>query len=226
MNNFVSNTVSNAISFVKNLRLERLFIVALAGFLLLVNTACSQTTASGRGQDEVLRSADTRGAASSSPYKGQARQQRELYDTVQPRKGGMNEYDDDFKQDSANAKARAGDLVNRSKQNLQKRADSPEQFAKNYRSGTPLDERVRNLTEDVTTPAKELGQNLSEGAQKGSQNIKENASNFRKDAPRVVEQAGRNAQEATRGVRESADDFSKGVERAADRASNFAQDRS
>ncbi len=50
----------------------------------------------------------------------------------------MNEYSDDFQQDKGSTSARAEDLINRSKQNLQKRADSPGQYAKNYREGTPL----------------------------------------------------------------------------------------
>ncbi|MGA7934898.1 MAG: hypothetical protein WCA35_15235 [Kovacikia sp.] len=228
MNNLVSNTLSNVISFCKQLRLERFFIAALAGFLLLVNTACSQTSppTSARSNDSILRSADSRGGNSSSPYQGQGKQQRELYDTVQSRKGGMNNYNDDFNQDSASTKAEAKNLINRAKQNLQKRADTPEQFSKNFNSGTPLDERARNLAKDVTAPAKELQQNLSEGADKGVRNIKENTANFREDAPRVVEQAGRNAQGAVNDLRESADDLSKGVQRAAGRAAEFAQDRS
>jgi ElaB/YqjD/DUF883 family membrane-anchored ribosome-binding protein len=228
MTNLVFGTVNTVISFFKQLRLERIFIVAMAGFLLLVNTACSQTSppTSDRSHDSILRSADARGGASSSPYKGQAQQQRELYDTVQPRKGGMNEYDDDFKQDSASTKAKASDLINRSKQNLQKRADSPQQYVKNYREGTPLNERVQNITEDVATPAKQLGENLSEGAEKGPRNVKENAAKFRENAPRVIEQAGRNAQGTAGNIREGAEDLSQGVQKAAGRAAGFAQDRS
>jgi hypothetical protein len=220
MVNFVFSSINRVVSFFKQLRLDRVFVAAMAGFLLLVNTACSQTSppTSDRSHDAILGSANSRGGASSSPYQGQSQQQRELYDTVQPRKGGMNEYDDDFKQDSTSTKAKASDLVNRSKQNLQKRADSTEQYVKNYREGTPLNERVRNITEDVADPAKKLGENLSEGAEKGPRNIKENAAKFRENAPRVVEQAGRNAQGTVDNIREGAEDISKGAQKAAGRA--------
>ncbi len=41
MNNMISHTMNSVTSFLKQFRLERLFVVVLAGFLLLVNTACS-----------------------------------------------------------------------------------------------------------------------------------------------------------------------------------------
>jgi len=222
MKNMISHAMNSVASFLKQFRLERLLVVVLAGFLLLVNTACSSDNSRIARNSDAGRSADARNA-STSPYKGQGQNQRELYDTIQPRKGGMNEYSDDLKQEQESTNARAEDLINRSKQNLQKRVDSPGQYAKNYREGTPLGERVRNITEDVAQPGKELKENLSEGAEKGTRNIKENAAQFSKDAPNVVKQAGRNAQEATEGFREGARDLTKGAQRAVDRAVDAVQ---
>ncbi|HEY9652088.1 MAG TPA: hypothetical protein V6C95_15595, partial [Coleofasciculaceae cyanobacterium] len=107
--------------------------------------------------------------------------------------GGMNDYKDvDPRRDTSAAEAKAKGLVDNARKNLSKRADEPDQYSENYRSGTPLGERIQNLGEDVAESAGELGKGVTKGTQKGLENIKENAQN----APRYIKRTGQETADA------------------------------
>jgi hypothetical protein len=101
----------------------------------------------------------------------------------------MNDYEDvDPRRDTSEAKAKAKALIDNAQRNInEKSVDSREQYVENYRSGTPLGERVKRLGEDIGESAEELAEGASKGTQKGVQNIKENA----QKAPDYVKKAGK-----------------------------------
>jgi len=157
-------------TWLKRIRLDRIVTVFLAGILLFISTACGTTNALAKTADEVRP--EVPGRAVTNTYKG-----------------GMNNYSDvDARRDTSEAKAKAKGLIENAQRNInQKSVDSPDQYADNYRSGTPLGERVRNLGEDIGESAQEVTSGASKGVQKGIQNIKENA----QQAPGYVKQTGK-----------------------------------
>ena len=162
--------MKKVITWLKSIRVDRILTVFLAGVLLFVSTACGSTKVLAKTADEVRQEVPSR--AITNTYKG-----------------GMNDYSDvDPRRDTSEAKAKAKALIDNAQSNIdEKSVDSPEQYAKNYRSGTPLGERVRRLGEDIGESAEEVAEGASKGVQKGVQNIKENA----QKAPDYVKRAGK-----------------------------------
>jgi len=162
--------MKKVMTWLKGIRLDRILTVFLAGVLLFVSTACGSTKVLAKTADEARQEVPSR--AITNTYKG-----------------GMNDYSDvDPRRDTTEAKAKAKTLIENAQSNIdRKSADSPEQYAKNYRSGTPLGERVRRIGEDVGKSAEEVAEGASKGVQNGIQNIKENA----QSAPNYVKKAGK-----------------------------------
>jgi hypothetical protein len=171
--------MNNLTAFFKKFRTGLLSVV-LAG-VLLMTTACGvrdvQARVPGTGGPEVS------GAA----------------------RGGMNDYSDiDPRQDTTRAQAKAKALQDSVERNVNtKRADDFDQYAKNYRSGTPLGERTERA-------AKGFGEAV-EGVKDDAQDLGRTLSN--------------KGQEAASNTRAAARDAAQDAQRAADRTSNFVQDK-
>lgn len=162
--------MSKVITWLKSIRLDRIVTVFCAGILLFVSTICGTTNALAKTADEVRQEVPSK--AVTNTYKG-----------------GMNDYSDvDPRRDTTEAKAKAKALIENAQKNLnQKSVDSPDEYADNYRSGTPLGERARRLGENIGESAENVADDVSRGAQRGIQNIKENA----QDAPGYLKQTGK-----------------------------------
>lgn len=177
--------MQNLFSTIKSLNIFRVLTVFLAGVILFVSTACSSGGLQAKGlnlsnnpRPEVPDSAIT------NSYEG-----------------GMNDFSDvDPRFDTSRADAEAKDLVNRAKHNLQKSVDSPEQYTRNYKSGTPLGERVENLGEDISESTKELTKGFTKGTERGIENIKSNTQDAADDvadsAENTKDKAGYAAKDA------------------------------
>ncbi|HEY9829261.1 MAG TPA: DUF6658 family protein [Stenomitos sp.] len=162
--------MKKVITWLKSIRIDRILTVFLAGVLLFVSTACGSTKVLAKTADNVRE--EVPGRAITNTYKG-----------------GMNDYEDvDPRRDTSEAKAKAKALIENAQRNInEKSVDSREQYVENYRSGTPIGERVRRIGEDIGESAEELAEGASKGTQKGVQNIKENA----QKAPGYVKKAGK-----------------------------------
>lgn len=204
--------MNKVFSFLKNFRLERILTIAAVSLLMLFSTACSRANAT-----DPSSMKDPSGASPNPP--GQ----------VQPYKGGMNNFDDvdtnRFDKGSVDAKAKA--LKDRVERNInEKGIDSPEQYVKNYRSGTPLNKRIENIGEDLGQSANDIKENLQEFGERGPKNVERNAKSVPGQASRTFDQAKQNAKaagdEVSRGVKEPIDKAGKVL----DRAGEYAQDKS
>ena len=166
--------MNQIISLLNPTRLFRILTVFLAGLLVIFTTACSDGPANAldkNGRPEVPSN------AVSSPYRG-----------------GMNGYSDvDPRATTSGANSKANDIVKKAEGNIQKGADSLDKYADNYRKGTPLNERVENLTEDVGESAKNTAKGVAKGTQRGVENLKENTQNAAKSVPNVLNDAKQNA---------------------------------
>ena len=193
------------ITWFKSIRVDRILTVFLAGVLLFVSTACGSTKVLAKTADNVRE--EVPGRAITNTYKG-----------------GMNDYEDvDPRRDTSEAKAKAKALIENAQRNInEKSIDSREQYVENYRSGTPLGERVRRIGEDIGESAEELAEGASKGTQKGVQNIKGNA----QQAPDYVKKAGKETatvefEEAQAKANNSMRDTRRAVDNAATAGKNI-----
>lgn len=191
--------VKAAISKFSSFRLAKALTVVVLGLLVITTTACNpsspQASNVGSGgttyNDKVIQNPGLREYTDRQDGKSRP---------------DLGSYRDESAQDRLSTKAKAEDLTQRAKQNI-KKSDSPEDFAREYRSGTPLGERVKNITDSVGKAASETADDASEGARKGARNLQ------------------RNTENAADAVQDRAGDVQRSAKRSADNATDFAQDR-
>lgn len=147
--------MNKIIAWVKGIRLDRILTVFMAGLLVFVSTACSGG-ASAKTADEVRPEVPS--GAVTNKYKG-----------------GMNNYSDvDPRFNEKGAQSKAKGLVDNAQRNIdEKSVDSPGQYVENYRSGTPVGERVKRIGENVGKAAGNVKEDVAKGAQENAQGIKE-----------------------------------------------------
>ncbi len=190
----MKNLVANIASFFKQVRVERILVVLAAGFVMLVSTACQPPAPVSSGQGSYHE-------------KVGANQPTELYDPIEQREGGMNVYSDtDPRYQRRDLGNEIEGRVYKAKENLNRSIDDAGDYARNYREGAPLGERVRNITDNVGKTVDKVTDEVSEGTERGSRNLKVNAS-----------RAERNAGEAVNGVTEDLKDNTRDVTRKAQR---------
>lgn len=198
--------MNKVFSFFKGIRLNRILTIATVSLLMLFSTACSRATAAD--------TSSTKNPGVDNPITpGQ----------VQPYKGGMNNFEDvdTNRLDKTGVDAKAKALRDRVERNInEKSIDSPEQYVKNYRSGTPLNERIGNIGEDVSKAADEAKDSLQEFGNRGPKNVERNVKGVPEQASRGFEQAKQNAEAAgndvSRGVKEPIDKAGKALNRASE----------
>ena len=206
--------MSKLFAFFKDVQLDRIFIVAVVGVLMLFSTACSRATA--------MDTATMKEMGSSKPNPpGQ----------VQPYKGGMNNFDDTdtSRLGKVDVDAKAKALKDQVERNLkQKGIDSPEQYVENFRSGTPLNERIGKIGDDLGQSASDIKENLQQFGERGTKNLERNVKGVPEQASRTIDQAKQNAKAAgediARGVKEPVDKAGKVLNRAGDAAQDKATD--
>jgi flagellar biosynthesis/type III secretory pathway protein FliH len=187
------------INWFKNVRPLKVLSVFLAGMFLILTQACNRPTIAGQPPQPGAESGYAQPGAESRYT--QRQDPTKAYNLNAP-EGGMNNFSDvdprakSFEKSAIN---RAEDLSRNAERNInQKGIDSTEQYARNYRQGTPLGERVKNLGEDIGSSAQGTAEGVAKGTQRGIENIKENtgnaAQNLSKNVQRAGEDAGKNIQ--------------------------------
>jgi len=192
--------MNKVIDWLKSIRLDRILTVFLVGILVFVSTACSNG-ASAKTADEIRE--EVPGSAVTSPYKG-----------------GMNDYSDvDPRQSTTDATAKAKALVDNAQKNIdEKSVDSTEQYVENYRSGTPLGERVKRIGENVSESAKQVTGDVTKGTQENLENVKATT----QDAGKRTKQAANETADAAQSkVKEDVKNTKRAVNKAADTGENL-----
>lgn len=226
--------MNKIITWFKQIRLGQILTAFLAGVLLFVSTACSGDRVEAKSPTGNLRqdvpsglqdqNVNVRGQKNPRPeVPGGAATSpdgRNVINTFE--RGGMNEFSDvDPRAGDLDAasRERAEQLKENAARNInEKGIDSFEQYGRNYRSGTPFGERVRNLGEDAKSSAQELTEGLTKGTQRGTENVKDNTLDSTKGASRAAEDVKENTKAATR-------DLTKSAQRTAEDTSDFVKDK-
>lgn len=170
----MNKVVSKALSALKSLQIGRALVIILAGVLVLVTTACNPS------------SPQVSGTGTYHERVGQPQGLHEFTDRPDGKsRPDLSSYRDNDARDTNAARTKARDLSQRADRNVGK-VQSPQDFVESYREGAPINERVRNLSEDVGGAAKQFGEDFSQGAQENLRNLRGN-----------VDKAGRNIQQTT-----------------------------
>jgi ElaB/YqjD/DUF883 family membrane-anchored ribosome-binding protein len=190
--------MKKVIAWLKSIRLERVLTVFLAGILLLVSTACG-------GNKVLAKTADD------------ARQEVPSGAVTSPYQGGMNDYSDvDPRTDTSEAQAKAKALVDNAQRNIdEKSVDSAQQYVENYRSGTPLGERVRRIGENVGEAAEDVGEKAAKGSRENAQKVGETAEDVSQSAKQSAKETADAAQSK---VKSDIENTKRAAENTADAA--------
>lgn len=190
----MSNPIVDLVSRLKQVRLSRIAIAVAAGLVLMFNTACNPSSPSVSG---------------TGSYQSGRNPQTELYRTNQPKQGGPNVYSDtDPRRNTRGLGAESKARIDQAERNVNK-VQNPSEFAEEYRKGTPLGERIRNVTENVGDAAKDASKDFTKGTERGINNLKRN-----------TEQAKREVGETVNDTRQDATEFGKDSARNAQRAAD------
>lgn len=172
--------MNNTIAFLKRLRLARIVVVFLAGIFLLVSTACSNTPS----------------ATASRPTSNFA-DRDSAYDIQEPLQQHLDESyslqnspypDSDKRENLSNAKAKSDRLINQAQKNVQKQVDNPKEAFENMQRTGPRElKKVGDKFNEISDSVGETVEDLKEGTERGSRNLKENikspADNVSKNLP-------------------------------------------
>jgi hypothetical protein len=192
MTNKVLSGLNNIVSVFKQFRLERIFIVVLAGCLVLVTTACSPNSPS------------VSGSGSYNERVGQPNGLREYTDRADNKsRPDLSSYQDKTARDSSATQAKAKELSQRARENV-KQVQSPGEFVEEFQEGRPLGERTRNVLDNVG----EAVENFKDDAAEGT---RENADRLKATADKAGKNAQMTAKEAQRNVERAADDVADTV---------------
>lgn len=190
--------MNTLIAWLKNIRFDRILTAFMVGILMFVSTACSngvQAKTADQIREEVPSSAVT------NEYKG-----------------GMNDYSDvDPRKNTTEANTKAKALVDNAKRNIdEKSVDSLEQYGKNYRSGTPLGERVKRIGEDVSDSVENVKENVSKGTQKSLRQTQDLTEDVKDKASQTKENTKDLGYKIKKGAQDAADSVKSTVDKATD----------
>jgi hypothetical protein len=203
MNKFFPSVLNNATAAI-GLTLKLLFsnfrkagLAIGAVVLLLVSTGCNASAP------------DVVGTGS---YDKKVGQQTELYDGVQPATGKMNQHNDDIRYDKGESQDKADNLIRNANQKLE-RVQDPGSYVDNLKDEVKPKEWTQNSVRGTKEKLDNLKTDITEGAEKGSRNLKANS-----------ERAAKNAQESIDDtvdrVQQKGEDVLKTTQRAVDSATD------
>jgi hypothetical protein len=149
----------------------------VAVFFLLVSTACDGSE---------VTSAQQNNANKPEPSKV-----TELYKTIEPREGGMNNYSDvDPRMDKSEANAKADRLIKKTDDLVKKDTNPFSQVRKEFEN-KGAKERAEDFSKDLGKAVKENTKDFAKGTERGYENVKKNTKNFADDVGDAVEDRAR-----------------------------------
>jgi gas vesicle protein len=147
--------------FIKSIRFRQIIVVFLAGFLLIINTACTSPNSTDVSRKASYNNTQAKAVTNQDP-------DYDYYDANQPKEGGMNKYNDDPRWENSDVRAKARNLSEGAKANVNRSFDSPQEISR--KAG----ETVDRLTEDVPERINRFKENAGEAAQERLETTKYN----------------------------------------------------
>lgn len=177
---FSFSGVSQLFASFKQMRFARAALAVVAGFILLMGTACSPSSPSVSG---------------TGSYQEGRKPQTELYRTNQPREGGMNQYSDtDPRRNTSGLDNKIENRIKAAERNLEK-VQTPGELAKEAKEAKPFKRGSRDISDRVSNTVEDFKDDFAEGTQRGIKNLKRNTEQARRDIGDAIEDAGDNAKQ-------------------------------
>jgi hypothetical protein len=163
-----------------NFRVISRAVLSLLAVVLLVTTTACNNAGEMKAKVDPTRTDNTQ----------QAGKLTELYKPIAPAEGGMNNYSDvDPRQNTAEAKAKADRLINKT-DDLQKGDTNPFKQLGKRLDDKGIGERAGETAEKLNRSAKGTTEDVVEGTKKGYQNLKENTKSFGDDVKSAADDFG------------------------------------
>jgi hypothetical protein len=105
-------------------QLKKILVVFLAGFVLLISTACSNMNSPQASRENVNPKTNVEQLTKQPDY--------DNYDANQPKQGGMNQYNDDSRQENPKLKERVDNLVQGAKADMEEKKQARTNFSEKY----------------------------------------------------------------------------------------------
>jgi hypothetical protein len=174
------------------IQLKKILVVCLAGFVLFMSTACSSKNPSQAALDNVNPRENVQKLVEQPNY--------DYYDANQPKRGGMNKYNDDPRLENPRLQKKVDKLVKGARANVEERnGDSAKYLGKEIsKTGQVLE----NIEEDMAQKIEKFQKNISQGTQQ------------------QMDTAKNNLEKASRNIKQTADDTSDTL---ADKVGNTAK---
>jgi hypothetical protein len=216
------------VSLIESLQVPKILISGLAILFLVFNTACSQTNVSAMDSDPRVLPAATSPSVSSPSRKdvdaAPAGQITELYDTIQPKLGGMNNYSDvDPRQDTSKATTKAKQLSQNARRQQAEGANNPREAideVKQELDRKSIGERAQDFSKNVSSSTREKTDELSQATQRDMKNLGDNTKKLGDSAKSVTgelsEKIEKGFQDSGAAVKKTAKNISKKTQQGAD----------
>ncbi|MCC5597710.1 hypothetical protein [Nostoc favosum] len=172
--------MKKAMNWLKSIRPLKVLTVFFAGIFLFLTQACGDP-----------------GVATQPPQPEQQSGYTKRYDPTKDYPlsspaGGINNFSD--VDPRATDEKAANDKADALARNAEKRIDekgveSPGEYVRNFKEGTPLGQRGKNLGEDIGSSVEEVRKGVVKGTQRGIENLKGNTQNAAEDAGNAVKRA-------------------------------------
>lgn len=184
--------MKKAMNWLKSIRPLKVLTVFLAGMFLFLTQACGDPGIA--TQPPKPSQPDTQ-----SPYSKRYDPTKD-YPLSSPA-GGINNFSD-VDPRAADEKA-ANDKADALAKNAEKRIDekgveSPGEYVRNFKEGTPLGQKGKNLGEDIGSSVEEVRKGVVKGTQRGIENIKSNTQNAAEDVTKNVQRGAEDAGDAVK----------------------------
>ncbi|MFM2312782.1 MAG: hypothetical protein RLZZ04_2058 [Cyanobacteriota bacterium] len=159
-------------------QLKKILIVFLAGFVLLISTACSSMNSPQASRENVNPKTNVQKLTEDPDY--------DYYDANQPKQGGMNKYNDDPRLENPRLQKKVDKLVKGAKANIEERNDDSVKYLGDKISKTGQD--LDKAKDDVGQRMEDLKEDISQGTQQRIDKTKNNIEKISKS----IRQTGEN----------------------------------
>jgi gas vesicle protein len=158
-------------------QLKKVLIVFLAGFVLLISTACSSTNSPQASRENVNPRTNVQKLTEQPDY--------DYYDANQPKRGGMNKYNDDPRLENPRLQKKVDKLVEGAKANLEERNDNSVKYSDDKVSKTG--QVLENIEENVAQKIDKFQKNIKRAADDTSDTLADKVDNTAKATRRTAE---------------------------------------
>jgi hypothetical protein len=162
-------------------KIKNILIVFLAGFVLLISTACSNMNSPQASRENVNPKTNVQKLTEQPDY--------DYYDANQPKEGGMNQYNDDPRVKNPKLQKKVDRLVKGAKENIEERNEERNNFSEKYSDDkvSKTGQALGNIKEDASQKIGEFKKDISQGTQQQMDKAKNNLEKTNRNIKRTAE---------------------------------------